>query len=359
MKFILKKSYMDDIRLFQHKSDAFWYGLLLLVSLLFPLFGGNYWTYNLTLACIYSIVALGLNLLTGYTGQISLGHAAFYAIGAYTVGFLTTKLGWSFWIALPLAGFISAAAGLIVAIPALRLSGLYLAIATMSFGFIIEQVTVQWGAVTGGANGLMIDRPAVFGYSLNTDQAYYYLVITVLIAFILITKNITRTPPGRAFIAVRDSEIAAQTMGIPLAKIKIQAFSVSAFYTGIAGGLFAPLINFIGPDNFNIVESINFIVMIIVGGAASIHGSIFGALFITLLGEFIRIGKDFLPAFLVEKVGFQSAVYGLILMAFILFEPLGLYGRWLKTKYLFEVFPLYRKDTFRRTRQYQKSERNR
>ena len=359
MKFILKKSYLDDIRLFKYKSDMVWYGLLLVVVIGYPLVAGNYWTYNLTLAGIYCIVALGLNLLTGYTGQISLGHAAFYAIGAYTVGYLTTTLGWPFWIALPLAGLVSALAGLIVAIPALRLSGLYLAIATMGFGFIIEQVSVQWKTVTGGANGMMVNRPVFFGHALNTDQSYYYLVIFVLVCFVLVTKNITRTPPGRAFIAVRDSEIAAQTMGIPLAKIKIQAFSVSAFYTGVAGGLFAPLINFIGPDNFNIVESINFIVMIIVGGAASIHGSIFGALFITLLAEFIRVGKDFLPSFLVEKVGFQSAVYGLVLMAFILFEPLGLYGLWLKTKYLFEVFPLYRKDTFRRTRQYQRSERNR
>lgn len=359
MKFILKKSYMDDIRIFEHKSNFVWYGILVVLLIIFPMFAGNYWTYNLTLACIYAIVALGLNLLIGYTGQISMGHAAFYAIGAYTVAFLTMTLGWSFWLALPLAGVVAAAAGLIVAIPALRLSGLYLAIATMGFGFIVEQLAVQWKSVTGGANGMMVDRPSILGHSLNSDQSYYYLVIAVLIIFVLITKNIIRTPPGRAFVAVRDSEVAAQTMGIPLAKIKIQAFSISAFYTGVAGGLFAPLINFIGPDNFNILESINFIVMIIVGGAASIHGPIFGALFITLLSELIRVGKDFLPAIVVEKVGFQTAVYGLILMAFILFEPQGLYGRWLKIKYMFEVFPLYRKDTFRRTRQFQKSERNR
>ena len=359
MKFKLKLSYMDDIRIFKHRSDMVWYGLLIAFVLLIPLFAGNYWTYNLTLAAIYAIVALGLNILTGYTGQISLGHAAFYAIGAYTVGFLTTTLGWSFWIALPLAGVISAVVGLVVAVPALRLSGLYLAMATMGFGFIVEQIIVQWTSVTGGANGLSVHRPSLFGLALKSDQSYYYLAVIVLIFFTLVAKNFTRTPLGRALVAVRDSEVAAQTMGIPPAKIKIQAFSISAFYTGVAGGLFAPLINFIGPDNFNIMESINFIVMIIVGGAASIHGSIFGALFITLLSEFIRIGKDFLPEVVVGKVGFQTAVYGVILMAFILFEPHGLYGRWLKIKYLFEVFPLYRKDTFRRTRQYQRSERNR
>jgi len=160
-------------------------------------------------------------------------------------------------------------------------------------------------------------------------------------------------------VAVRDSEVAAQSMGIPLAKVKTQAFVISGFYAGIAGGLFAPLINFIGPDNFTIIESINLIVMIIVGGLASIHGSIFGAIFITLLSEFIRVGKDALPAFLSQQVGFQGAVYGLIIMLFILFEPMGIYGRYLKIKYLFQVFPIYRKDTFRRERKFQKAQRTR
>lgn len=359
MRFKLKKTYMEDIKLFPYPSDMAWYGLLLALLFIFPLFAGNYWTYNLTLAGIYCIVALGLNLLTGFTGQISLGHAAFFAIGAYTVGYLCTILGWSFWIALPLAGVTAATTGLVVAVPALRLSGLYLAIATMGFGFIIEQIAVQWKSVTGGANGLLISRPSIGSWSLNSDTAYYYLVIAMVAVFVLLTKNLIRSPAGRAFVAVRDSEVAAQTMGIPLARVKIQAFAVSAFYTGIAGGLFAPLINFVGPDNFTIVESINFIVMIIVGGLGTIHGSIFGAVFITLLSEFIRVGKDLIPAFLREQVGFQTAIYGMVLMLFILFEPMGIYGRWLKLKYLFQVFPLYRKDTFRRVKRFQRSERTR
>ncbi|MEW6529954.1 MAG: branched-chain amino acid ABC transporter permease [Thermodesulfobacteriota bacterium] len=359
MRFKLKKTYMEDIKLFPDKIDMAWYGLLLIILSIFPLVAGHYWIYNLTLSGIYCIVALGLNILTGFTGQISLGHAAFFAIGAYSVGYLTTTLGWSYWIALPLAGISAAASGLVVAVPALRLSGLYLAIATMGFGFIMEQVIVQWKSVTGGANGLLINRPSISSWSLSSDGAYYYLVIVMVAVFVLLTKNLTRSPAGRAFVAVRDSEVAAQTMGIPLARVKVQAFAISAFYTGIAGGLFAPLINFIGPDNFTIAESINFIVMIIVGGLGSIHGSIFGAVFITLLSEFIRVSKDFIPAFLREQVGFQTAVYGLVLMQFILFEPMGIYGRWLKLKYLFQVFPLYRKDTFRRVRRFQRSERTR
>jgi len=359
MRFKLKKTYMEDIKLFPFKSDMAWHGLLLVVLCVFPLVAGSYWTYNLTLAGIYCIVAMGLNILTGSTGQISLGHAAFFAIGAYTVGYLTSILGWSYWIALPLAGVSAAVSGLVVGVPALRLSGLYLAIATMGFGFIVEQINVQWKTVTGGANGLLIDRPRIGSFVFETDASYYFLVLLMVVVFVLLTKNLNRSPAGRAFVAVRDSEVAAQTMGVSLARVKVQAFAVSAFYTGVAGGLFAPLINFIGPDNFTIAESINFIVMIIVGGLGSIHGSIFGAVFISLLSEFIRVGKDFIPEFLREQVGLQTAVYGLVLMLFILFEPTGIYGRWLKVKFLFQVFPLYRKDTFRRVRRFQRSERTR
>jgi len=359
MKFKLKKSYMEDLKLFEYKSDMVGYGVLLVFLFIFPSWAGNYWTYNLTLAGIYCIAALGLNILTGYTGMISLGHAAFFAIGAYTVGYMTTVLGHSFWIALPLGGFAAAFVGLSLVLPALRLSGIYLAIVTMGFGFIIDQVILEWPEVTGGANGLLINRPTLGPLSLNSDASYYYVVLVMVILFVLLTKNIVRTSLGRALVAVRDSEVAAQSMGIPLAKVKTQAFAISGFYAGIAGGLFAPLINFIGPDNFTIIESINLIVMIIVGGLASIHGSIFGAIFITLLSEFIRVGKDALPAFLSQQVGFQGAVYGLIIMLFILFEPMGIYGRYLKIKYLFQVFPLYRKDTFRRERKFQKAQRTR
>ncbi|NVM24486.1 MAG: branched-chain amino acid ABC transporter permease [Desulfobacterales bacterium] len=359
MRFKLKKSYVEDLRLFEYRSSLMWYLALLAFLAVFPFFAGTYWVYNFMLAGIYSIVALGLNILTGYTGQISLGHAAFYAIGAYTTGFLTTKLGCTFWLALPLAGMAAALIGLIVGIPALRLTGIYLAIATMGFAFIIDQVILEWKYVTNGTNGLIVDRPTLGPISFNSDQAYYYVILLFVVLFVWITKNFERSPTGRAFIAVRDSEVAAQTMGISLAKVKTTAFAISAFYTGFAGGLFAPLINFIGPDNFSIMESINFIVIIIVGGIGSVHGSIFGAIFMTFLSEIIRLGKDVLPEAMQRMVGFQGAVYGLILMAFILFEPLGLYGRWLKIRFLFEVFPLYRRDTFRKKRKFYRSERSR
>lgn len=359
MKFRLKKSYTDDLLLFEYTSDRVRAGVLLAFALAFPLWAGNYWTYNLTLAGIYAIAAMGLNILTGYTGLISLGHAAFFAVGAYTVGYMTHTLGQSFWLALPLGGVAAALAGLILGLPALRLTGIYLAIATMGFAFIVDQVILEWSAVTGGANGLLVSRPSLGPVSFSTDRSYFYLVLVMVALFVFLTKNMTRTMQARALCAVRDSEVAAQTMGIPLARIKTQAFAVSAFYTGIAGGLFAPLISFIGPDNFTIMESINLIVMIIVGGLASIQGAILGAVFITLLSELIRVSKDVLPAFLSQQVGFQGAVYGLVIMLFILFEPMGIYGRYRKLKYLFEVFPLYRKDTFRRERKFQRTGRNR
>lgn len=359
MKFKLKRTYAEDLALFPFRSDMLWAAVLLGFLLSVPLWMGNYWTYNLTLAGIYCIAALGLNILTGYTGLISLGHAAFFAIGAYTVGYMTTTLGLSFWIALPLSGINAAVAGLILGLPALRLTGIYLAIATMGFAFIVDQGILEWSAVTNGANGLAVNRPSLGPLSLASDKAYYFLVLAMVVLFIWFTKNITRTPRGRALAAVRDSEVAAQTMGIPLARVKTQAFALSASYAGVAGGLFAPFLSFIGPDNFTMMESINLIVMIIVGGLASIQGPIFGAVFITLLSELIRMSKNILPAFLSQQVGFQGAVYGLVIMLFVLFEPMGLYGRYRKIKYLFEVFPLYRRDTFRRTRKFQKTERKR
>lgn len=359
MKFKLKRTYEEDLKIFQYGSELARAGVGVLFLTVLPLFAGNYWIYNLTLAGIYSIAALGLNLLAGFTGLISLGHAAFFAVGAYTVGYMTSTLHISFWLALPAAGAAAAVVGFIVGLPALRLTGIYLAIATLCFAFIIEQVILEFPEITGGVNGLILQRPSLGSWQLNSDASYYFLVLLMVMLFVWLTKNITRTPFGRALVALRDSEVAARTTGVFPAKVKSQVFALSAFYTGIAGGLFAPLVNFVSLDNFTIMLSINLIAMIIVGGLGSIQGSIYGAVFISLLTEFIRMGKDILPAFISQQVGFQGAVYGLVIMLFILFEPSGIYGRYRKIKYFCEVFPLYRKDTFRRERKFQKAQRTR
>ncbi len=348
---------MQDIQLFRYRSTLVTYILLIASIIMAPLVMDIYWVSLMILIGIYIIVALGLNLLTGYTGQVSLGHAAFFAVGAYTSAVLTGKCGVSFWLALPASGILAAMAGVIIGLPALRLKGLYLTIATMGFGFIVEEIIVQWEGVTNGINGLGVLRPTLGSFEFTTDESYYYLVYSLVIVMIVILKNILQTPSGRAFIAIRDSEVAAESMGINLAKYKTVAFCISAFYAGIAGCLFAHFMFFIGPENFNFMVSISFLVMILVGGLSSVHGAVFGAIFITLLPELISLSKDFLPASIGEQAGLQSAVFGLILILFIRFEPMGLYGRWLKIKFYFEQFPFYKKDTFKRVRKFYRTER--
>ncbi len=355
MRFVKRRSYLEDIDLFKYRSTAVWYGLLVVIMLLLPLKIGTYWTSLMTLTAIYAIVALGMNLLTGYAGQISMGHAAFFAVGAYTSAYLT-GIGISFWVALPVGGALSALLGIFIGLPALRMKGLYLAIATMGFGFIMEQVINSWDYVTNGVNGRQLVRPTLGPIDFTSDKIYFYLVFAVLLIMLLIMKNILRSPTGRAMTAIRDSEVAAESMGVNLAIYKTAAFAVSALYTGIAGSLFAHHMLFIGPENFDVAVSINFLIMIIIGGMGSVHGSIFGAIFMTLLPEMIALGKDFLPPVIGQQSGLQGTVYGVLLVLFVLFEPLGIYGRWLKVKFFFETFPFYKKDTFKRIRKYTKSE---
>jgi branched-chain amino acid transport system permease protein len=305
----------------------------------------------------YALITMGLSLLLGYTGQISLGHAAFFGIGAYTSAILTAK-GVPFLLALPAAGLLAGVVGIFIGLPALRLSGLYLAIATMGFGFIVEEAMARWESVTNGNMGMMVDPPSILGFSFETETRFYYLTLVLLILTILAAKNLLRSPTGRAMIAIRDSETAAQAMGISMARFKTTAFAVSAFFTGVAGSLYAHKLTFINPESFTILVSIEFLAMIIIGGLGSIHGAVFGAAFIIMLPQVIIATKDYMPQYLAEQTGLESALYGLMIILFILFEPMGLYGRWLKTKFYFEMFPLYKKDTFRREKKYMKTERH-
>ena len=357
MRFQKRTSYMQDIGLFEYKSDMVWYIVLLLVLLVAPQFIGVYWVSLLILMGIYAIVSLGLNLLTGFTGQISLGHAALFAVGSYSSAVLTVKCGWSFWLALPSAGVLAMIAGAVVGVPSLRMKGLYLAISTMGLGFIVEEIIIQWSDLTNGVNGMALNRPAFFGYELESDLSYYYLVLAVTLIMLLVMKNLLRTPTGRAMIAIRDNDIAAMSMGINLSYYKTAAFSISAFYAGIAGALFGHFMYFIGPENFDLTVSISFLVMLLVGGLGSVRGAIFGAVFITLLPEMISLGKDYLPDFIGQQSGLQAAVYGFILIMFIRFEPLGLNGWYIKSKFYFENFPFYKKGAFRRTRKFYRAER--
>ena len=355
MRFIFKTAYDQDIRLFQHGGQMFWYGLLGVALLAAPLVLSEYVLSQLHFVCIYAIVGLGLMLLVGYTGQISLGHAAFLAVGAYTEALLQGA-GVPFVVSLSCAALFSAAAGIIIGLPALRLKGIYLAIATFAFNIIVEEVIARWEGLTGGNSGLHLKPIEIFGMKFGSDASFYYLCLGLTVLAILALMNLLRSPTGRAFVAIRDSEISASCMGVNLATYKTMSFALSAAFTGIAGALYAHKVSFISPEQFTLLQSIELITIVILGGVGFIHGAVLGAAFVIVLPQLISIAKDYLPSTIAGS-GLQAVVFGLVLIGFIIFEPLGLYGRWLKVRTWFELFPFYRRGMFRRQKSYMKSER--
>jgi branched-chain amino acid transport system permease protein len=356
MRYIFKTAYDQDIRLAKHGGHVFWYGVLMLVLVAAPWLFPEYWLAQLTFVLIYSVVGLGLMLLSGFTGLFSLGHAAFLGVGAYTQAALTHH-GVPAPIALIAAGLFSAAAGVIVGLPALRVKGIYLAIATLAFGFIVEEVFARWERVTGGNAGIHLSAPDVFGFKLDNDVSFYFACLVVTVLATLAILNLLRSPTGRAFVAIRDSEVSAQSMGIHLARYKTLSFAISAALAGVGGALYAHKLQFISPDQFNIMQSVDLVLMIVVGGIGSVHGAFLGAIFLITMPQVIALGKDVLPAAIGQAPGLQGLVYGLVLIAFVLFEPQGLYGRWLKLRTYLQIFPFYRRGMFQRQKSYLKSDR--
>jgi branched-chain amino acid transport system permease protein len=288
----------------------------LIVLLILPLFLGKYSIFLLSLLAIYALVSLGLNLLMGYTGQIAAGHAGFLAIGAYVTAIVTANFEWlPCPVTLLLAGAISGLIGFLLGIPILRLKGFYIAMATLAFGVVISEIILQWSSLTGGDNGFSVPTAKIGGFEFDSDFKLFYLIIPVTIIMTLLAKNLVRGYIGRAFIALRESEIAAQTIGVDLAKYKTIAFAISAFYTGVAGGLFAYLITFLSPDAFTIELSIDFIAMIVIGGMGSILGSIIGAVILTGIQQVFAGLLDL-----------QVLIFGLSLIIFMIFMPRGIVG---------------------------------
>jgi len=355
MRFIFKTSYEQDMRLVKHAGQAFWYGLLGLALAAAPLLP-EYYLSQLTFVCIYALVGMGLMLLTGYTGQISLGHAAFLAVGAYTEAVLQAK-GVPFGVSLLAAGALAGLAGIVIGLPALRLTGIYLAIATIAFGFIVQEVLARWESVTRGNSGITVKSISVGSFQFDAEWKLYYLALGLLVLAVTGVMNLLRAPTGRAFVAIRDSEISAQSMGIHLSRTKTTAFALSAALTGIAGALYAHKVMFISPEQFGILLSIELAMMIFIGGIGSLHGAVYGAIFLIALPQLIAVAKDHLPAAIGHQTGLEPTVFGLIMVLVILFEPLGIYGRWLKVRHYLETFPLYKKDSFRRQKTFMKSER--
>ncbi len=356
MRFIFKTRYDQDIALFKHTGQRFWYALLLVVLVAAPALVSEYMLSQFVFICIYGIVGLGLMLLIGFTGQVSLGHAAFMAVGAYT-HVLLVSAGWPFLLSIAAAALLTALVGIVVGLPALRVRGIYLAIATMAFGFIVEEVMARWESVTGGNSGLQVQTPSIAGFKFDSTASLYYLCLVFAIAATLLVLNLLRAPTGRALVAIRDSEVSAQSMGINLARYKTTAFALSALLTGVAGALYAHQIRFITPEQFTILQSIELLLMVVIGGIGSVHGAFFGAAFIISLPQLIGAAKDFLPDAVANATGLKPVIFGAVMIVVVLAEPYGIYGRWLKIRTYFQLFPFYRRGLFKRQKSFQKSDR--
>ena len=356
MRFVRKTHYFQDIQLVPHSGYLFWYSLLLIAVVSGPLWLDRFLLGEFALVFIYAIAGLGLMILVGYTGLVSLGHAAFLAIGAYTHAYLINQ-GLPLPVGVISAVVFSAVIGGLVGIPALRMTGIYLAVATLAFAVIVEQVLVHWESVTGGFRGMPVPKAHLFGVNLSEPTAFYFMCLSLLFVCLLLVMNLLRSPTGRAMTAVRDSETSAESMGIHLARTKTLAFALSAALTGLAGALFAHRLNYLAPDAFTIITSIQLLLMVVVGGVGSLHGVIFGAIFIGLLPQAIAIFRDAVPPAVAQIPGLEPAIFGMILILFLIYEPLGIYGRWLKIRLFFEEFPLYRKSTYKRQKSFLRTER--
>ena len=356
MRFVFRTSYEQDIRLARHEGHRFWYGLLGVLLLVAPWLLSEYALAQLTFVLIYAVVGLGLMLLAGFTGLFSIGHAAFLGVGAYTQAVLTNA-GWPFPLSLAAAALLSAAVGVVVGLPAMRVKGIYLGIATLAFGFIVEEALARWESVTGGNAGMHVKAPGIGAWRIESDAGFYFLCLAVALLATLAVLNLLRSPTGRAFVAIRDSEVSAQSMGIHLARYKTLSFAISAALAGLGGALYGHKIQFLSPDQFGIVQSIDLLLMVVIGGLGSVHGAFLGAIFLIAMPQLIAVGKDGLPEAIGQSPGLQSLVYGLVLIGFVLFEPLGLYGRWLKLRTFFSLFPFYRRGLFRRQKSFQRSDR--
>lgn len=340
-----KERYEQELTIFETDFGRMWLliGLILLFGVI-PFISTSYILYVLNIIGIYSIATVGLNLLVGYTGQISLGHGAFFGVGAYTAAVLSTKVGFPFWAAVLSAGIVTSGVGMIFGLPSSRLKHLYLLIATLAGQFIIEYILIEWESLTGGAMGMVVSGGTLFGIDLGKDRNFYYVIFFCFTVLTWIAVNFTRTRYGRAFVAIRDNDRAAEGMGIPVFAYKLLSFAISSFYAGIAGGLFAYYMMSITPEPFNLWLSIEFIAMIIIGGLGNIPGSIFGTIFIVILNEILSHITEYLMNVGASGVAITIAplrefVFGLAIVLFIIYEPKGIAEVWRVIRSSFRLWP--------------------
>ena len=327
------------------RTKTQWVMLLALFVVLFtaPLYWGNYWLSVANLIGITIIAATGLNILTGYCGQLSIGHAGFIAVGAYTSAVLTNRFELPFLVGLICAGLAAGLIGMIFGIPSLRVKGFYLAISTIAAQFIIIWVISHWSSVTGGFTGISVPPASIGGITFVSQASLFYLITLITVLVVFLAKNLARTRVGRAFVAIRDNDLAAQVMGINLFRYKLIAFFIGCFLAGIAGSLLAHWIGFMSVEHFTIMDSILYIGMIIIGGLGTTTGPIFGVIFIRLLQQGITFIAPVLESTFALPAGFTTGigpmVFGLAIILFLILEPRGLAHRWQLFKASYRLWP--------------------
>jgi len=335
------ENYAQDMAIFHSKLQ--WGSILAFLIFLFacPLFCSDRILTILTMMGISVISVHGLNILTGYCGQISIGHAGFMAVGGYTSAILCAKLGMPFWAALPCAALAAGIAGLIFGLPSLKIKGFYLIMATIAAHFIIIWTIIQLHSLTGGADGLSIPRAKIGSISLSSKANYFYLVMGLTCLATLVAKNIVRTKAGRAFIAIRDNDLAAEVMGVSLWNYKLQAFFIGCVYAGVAGSLLIHYYSFASTDQFPFMDSVWYLGMLIVGGMGSTTGAVLGAVALKLLDELVTIAGPILSAAVAPQAAASLALisHGLVIIIFLIFEPRGLHHRWEMIKAYFRLWP--------------------
>jgi branched-chain amino acid transport system permease protein len=338
-----QEKYAQDMGIVRTKTQWVLLALFLILMFVFPKlpFSSDRLLTIITFMGITIIAVHGLNILTGYCGQVSLGHAGFMAAGAYISAILVTKLGWSFWAAMPCAALGAGFIGLIFGVPSLRLKGFYLIMTTVAAYFIIIWVILQFRSITGGTDGLAVAKPELFGFVFSSKTSYYYLVIVFTILATIVAKNIIRSRVGRAFIAIRDNEKAAEVMGINLLSYKLLAFFLGCMYAGLAGSLTVHYSGFTSADFFPFFNSVWFLGMVIVGGQGSIVGGIFGAVALKLIDELVTAVGPMLSGILVPQTSAALGLVlrGLVIMLFLIFQPKGLVHGWESFKGYYRKWP--------------------
>ena len=338
--------YSQSLRLMPTNWARARMALTLALVLTFPFVASGSQLGLANLALIYIIGALGLNVTTGFTGQISMGHGAFIGVGAYASAYFFTISGLPFVASVLCAAALTAVVGCFFGVPSVRLKGLYLAIASLAAQFVLEFVFKSWDSVTGGSSGMAAGAPSILGYEFEDDFSHYWLLLAVAGLALLFVRNLRRTATGRALMAVRDHDLAAEIMGINLFRTKVLAFGIGSFLAGLAGALWGHYVGYVTPEQFTLSLSISFLVMIIVGGLGSVLGSVLGAIFVVLLPEALNMVAQLTvsdPAQLADLLAYlREGLFGVMIIVILITEPAGLAAWWERVKTYWHLYPFAR-----------------